>query len=62
MFFMSATTETILLQIIELENRILESRSRGEDCTQLEETLSSLKGRFATLNEALGKTQGVLKG
>ena len=59
---MSATTETILLQIIELENRILESRSRGEDCTQLEETLSSLKGRFATLNEALGKTQGVLKG
>jgi hypothetical protein len=59
---MSATTETILLQIIELENRILESRSRGEDCTQLEETLSSLKGRFVTLNEALGKTQGVLKG
>jgi hypothetical protein len=59
---MSATTETLLLQIIELENRILESRSRGEDCTQLEETLSFLKGRFATLNEALGKTQGVLKG
>jgi hypothetical protein len=59
---MSATSETLLLQIIELENRLLESRSNGEDCTQLEETLSSLKGRFATLNEALGKTQGILKG
>lgn len=59
---MSATTETLLLQIIDLENRLLESRSKGEDCTHLEETLSSLKGRFATLNEALGKTQGILKG
>ena len=59
---MSATTETILLQIVELENRILETRSRGEDCTQLEETLLILRSRFATLNEALGKTQGVLKG
>ena len=59
---MSATSETLLLQIIELENRLLESRSNGEDCTQLEETLSSLKSRFATLNEALGKTQDILKG
>jgi hypothetical protein len=59
---MSATSETLLLQIIELENRLLESRSNGEDCTQLEETLSSLKCRFATLNEALGKAQGILKG
>ena len=59
---MSATTETLLLQIIELENRILESHSRGEDCTQLKETLSSLRDRFSTLNEALERTQGVLKG
>jgi len=59
---MSATSETLLLQIIELENRLLESRARGEDSSQLEETLSLLKGRFATMNEALGKTQGILKG
>ena len=59
---MSATSETLLLQIVELENRLLESRARGEDSSQLEETLSLLKGRFSTMNEALSKTQGILKG
>jgi hypothetical protein len=59
---MSATSETLLLQIVELENRLLESRSRGEDSSQLEETLSLLKGRFTMMNEALGKPQGILKG
>jgi hypothetical protein len=59
---MSATSETLLLQIVELENRLLESHARGEDCSQLEETLLLLKGKFITMNEALGKTQGILKG
>ena len=59
---MSATSETLLLQIVELENRLLELRSQGEDSSQLEETLSLLKGRFITMNEALGKPQGILKG
>ena len=59
---MSATTESLLIQIIELENRINEARSRGEDCLQLEETLSNLRSRFATMSEALVRTQGILKG
>lgn len=59
---MSATTESLLLQIIDLENRINETRSRGENTSQLEETLLMLKSQFATLNEALNKPQGVLKG
>jgi hypothetical protein len=59
---MSATTERLLLQILELEERINESLSKGEDVSQLEETLLSLKNRFASLNEALIKSQGILKG
>jgi hypothetical protein len=59
---MSATSETLLLQIVELENRLLELRGQGEDSSQLEETLSLLKNKFIIMNEALGKPQGVLKG
>lgn len=59
---MSATSETLLLQIVELENRLLELRSQGEDSSQLEETLSLLKNKFIIMNEALGKPQGILKG
>ena len=59
---MSAATESLLLQIVELEQRINESRSKGEDVFILEERLLSLKNQFMTLNEALGKPQGLLKG
>ena len=59
---MSATSETLLLQIVELENRLLELRGQGADSSQLEETLSLLKNKFIIMNEALGKPQGVLKG
>lgn len=59
---MSASTENLLLQIIELEQKILESKARGKNSIELEETLSLLKGRFTTMNEALGKSQGILKG
>jgi len=59
---MSASSEILLVQIIELEKKILESKSRGENSVELEETLSSLKGRFTSMNEALNKSQGLLKG
>lgn len=59
---MSASSETLLVQIIELEKKILESKSRGENSVELEETLSSLKGKFTSMNEALNKSQGLLKG
>ena len=59
---MSAATDNLLLQIVDLESRINDARSRGENTFQLEEALLSLKSQFATLNEALNKPQGVLKG
>ncbi|NBP01829.1 MAG: hypothetical protein EBU90_17170 [Proteobacteria bacterium] len=62
MFNMSATTENLLLQIIELEQKILEVKSRGQNSFELEETLVVLKGKFAMMNEALSMRQGILKG
>ena len=62
MFNMSATTENLLLQIIELEQKILEVKSRGQNSFELEETLTALKGKFAMMNEALSMCQGILKG
>jgi hypothetical protein len=59
---MSATTETLLLQIISLEEKLAESKLKGEDCTNLEDSLFELKNRFASLNETLNKNQNVLKG
>ncbi len=59
---MSASAEGLLLQIIELEQKILESKARGENSIEMEETLASLKGKFAIMNEALNKHQGLLKG
>jgi len=59
---MSASTESLLLQIIELEQKILESKARGQNSFEMEETLASLKGRFTSMNEALTTRQGLLKG
>ena len=59
---MSATTESLLLEISKLENELLEKRKRKEDCSELEEILLSLKHTFITLNETLNKNSSVLKG
>jgi len=59
---MSATTESLLLQIISLEEKLSELKSKGEDCTQIEESLFELKNRFTSLNETLNKNQSILKG
>jgi len=59
---MSATIENLLLQIVELEQKILESKARGENSIEMEETLALLKSRFTSMNEALSRSQGVLKG
>jgi len=59
---MSATTENLLLKIVELEQKILESKARGENSIEMEETLALLKSRFTSMNEALSRSQGVLKG
>jgi len=59
---MSAATENLLLKIFEVENQINEAKSRGENVSSLEKALLTLKTQFATLNEALNKPQGLLKG
>jgi len=59
---MSATTESLLLEISKLENELLEKRKRKEDCSELEEILLLLKHTFITLNETLNKNSSVLKG
>jgi len=59
---MSAATESLLLQIISLEEKISELKLNGEDSSKLEESLFDLKNRFMSLNETLNKNQSILKG
>jgi hypothetical protein len=59
---MSATTENLLTQIVELEQKIFEAKSKGENCFELEETLILLRNKFSMMNEALKRSQGLLKG
>jgi len=59
---MSAATEELLTQIIDLEESIKQRRSSGEDTFHLEEQLVFLRERFITLNESLKKNSSLLKG
>lgn len=61
-YSMSAATESLLLQIISLEEKISELKLNGEDSSKLEESLFDLKNRFMSLNETLNKNQSILKG
>lgn len=59
---MSATSEKILLQLIELEQKIHETRQNGKDPTFLEEQALVLRKELETLNETLVNPKTVLKG
>jgi hypothetical protein len=59
---MSASSEALLFQIIELEKMILEYKSQDKNSIELEETLSLLKDKFTLMNEALNKSKGLLNG
>lgn len=59
---MSASSERILLQIIELESKIQEEKSRGKDTILLEEQVSSLRKELTSLTEVLASPNYVLKG
>jgi hypothetical protein len=59
---MSASSERILLQIIELESKIQEDRVLGKDTTVLEEQVAFLKKDLSSLNEVLTSPNFVLKG
>lgn len=59
---MSATTESLLLQIFELEALIQEKTLKGHDTTDLKENLLILHQKLHFLNESLGNSKNVLKG
>ena len=59
---MSASSERILLQIIELESKIQEEKNLGKDTAVLEEQVAFLKKDLSNLNEVLTTPNFVLKG
>jgi len=59
---MSASTERIVLQIIELETKMQEEKLAGKDTTLLEEQIFSLRHQLNNLSEALNAPNFVLKG
>lgn len=59
---MSASSERIFLQIIELETRIQEEKFQGKDTLLLEEQVSSLRKELSNLTEVLTSPSYVLKG
>lgn len=59
---MSASSEKILLLIVELENRIQEERVLGKNTELLEEQIVKLRQELSVLNEALTSPSYVLKG
>jgi len=59
---MSASTEELLQQIIELENHIRDSANSKEDFSLLHENLLLLKEQFRLLSENLNDSNKVLKG
>lgn len=59
---MSASSEKILLLIVELENRIQEERTLGKNTELLEEQIVKLRQELSVLNEALTSPSYVLKG
>lgn len=59
---MPATTEDLLLQILELEETIKTNIKLRKDTSILQERLIVLKEQFELLNETLNKPSKVLKG
>ena len=59
---MSATTEELLQQILELEETIKFDTETGKNTISLRERLTSLKEQFQLMNENLSNTNRVLKG
>lgn len=59
---MSATTEELLFQIVNLEMTIEEYCSQGRDVSSLQEQLTILREKFHSLNETLKTNSNLLKG
>ena len=59
---MSASSEKVLLQLIELEQKIQEAKLSGKDTQLLEEQAFLLRRELETVNEILTNPKTVLKG
>jgi hypothetical protein len=59
---MTASSERILLQIIDLEIKLQEDTTLGKDTTMLEEQISVLRKDLNNLTEGLTRPGAVLKG
>lgn len=59
---MSAATEELLQQILDLENKIQEARTVGKNTQILQEKLILLKEQFDSMNENLNRSEKILKG
>ena len=59
---MSATTQSLMEQVEELRTSITVKEMRGEDVTQLKESLRSLQERLFAASQALNENKQILKG
>ena len=59
---MSAASEEILLQILQLESLLTESKTSGKNTSAIEQQLTELREKFLTMNENLKNNGSVLKG
>lgn len=59
---MSAATEELLQQILELESKIQEAKTSGVNTHVLQEKLILLKEQFDSMNENLNRSEKILKG
>lgn len=59
---MSASTEELLQQILELEEQIRASSKTGGDTSNLQDKLTVLKEQFQLMNETLGRSDKILRG
>lgn len=59
---MSASTEELLQQILELEEQIRANSRTGGDTSNLQDKLTVLKEQFQLMNETLGRSDKILRG
>lgn len=59
---MSAATEELLQQILDIETKIQEARIIGKNTQVLQEKLVALKEQFDSMNENLNRSEKILKG
>jgi uncharacterized coiled-coil DUF342 family protein len=59
---MSATSELLYEQVEELQHKLDEVRSKGEDTTELEKQMKELREKLVAATSALNEGKTLLKG